>query len=501
VRPVDDVLVDLDATGLAELVRRGEVQPVELVDAAIARIEALDRQLNAVIHRQYERARREASGAVPDGPFRGVPFLFKDLGCEEAGEPHHQGMRALRDAGWRATADSELALAFRNGGLIPLGRTNTPELALMGTTEPDAYGPTRNPWDPARSPGGSSGGSAAAVAAGLVPAAHATDIAGSIRIPASQCGLVGLKPTRGRVVPGRAADPAIGMGTVGVLTRTVRDTAALLDAITDRSRHGPWPAPPLRGRLATEVGRDPGRLRVGLCVKAFNGAGVDDGCTAAATEAATLLDGLGHDVDESTPAALFEPELLAGARLLLAANAAAELHGWEVRLGRTFAERDVEPLTWQMVQAGRDVSGAEVLAVLDRQHEIARRATTWWRRPGGDGGDGYDILLTPSTAEPGPPLGAYKQGYAPGRAGAFARVFNVTGQPAMSLPLGWPDDGLPRGVQLVAAYGREDVLIRLAARLEAAAPWSHRWPPLRSPATQAAADRSSADASSLASER
>ena len=287
------------------------MKAVELIDAAIARIEGLDGQLNSVIHRQFERARRDASGDLPVGPFIGVPFLFKDLGCEESGEPHHQGMRALRDDGWRATVNGALAGAFRSGGVIPLGRTNVPELALMGTTEPNAYGPTHNPWDLGRSPGGSSGGSAAAVAAGLVPAAHTTDIAGSIRIPAAQCGLVGLKPTRGRVVPGRAGDYAVGMNTEGVLTRTVRDTAGLLDAI-DRARSGPWPAPPLSGPLLAEVGADPGRLRVGLCKQAFSGVDVDHGCATAATEAARLLEQLGHDVDEDAPAALFDPDLLAG---------------------------------------------------------------------------------------------------------------------------------------------------------------------------------------------
>ena len=472
---VGDVLGDHDATGLAELVRRGEVHPVELVDAAVARIEALDPQLNSVIHRQFERARREAGGPLPDGPFRGVPFLFKDVGCEESGEPHHQGMRALRDAQWRATTDSELALAFRACGLIPLGRTNVPELALMGTTEPDAYGPTHNPWNVDHSPGGSSGGSAAAVAAGLVPAAHANDIAGSIRIPASQCGLVGLKPTRGRVLPGRRADPAVAMNTEGVLTRTIRDTAGLLDAIIDRGQRGPWPAPTLAGPLAAEVGRDPGHLQIGVCVKAFTGADVDGGCAEAATDAATLLDQLGHDVDESAPTALFEADLLAGSRTLFTANAAAALADWSARLGRSLGEADVEPLTWQMVEAGRAVTGAELLAVLDRQHELSRLAASWWRGPDRDG---FDILLTPATADPGPPLGAYKQGYAPGRASAFSRVFNATGQPALSLPLGWPDDGLPRGVQFVAAYGREDVLVRLGAQLEAAAPWSQRTPTL-----------------------
>jgi amidase len=468
-----DALGDLDATALADLVRRDEVKAVELVDAAIARIEGLDWQLNSVIHRQFERARGDAAGPLTDGPFRGVPFLFKDLGCEEAGEPHHQGMRALRDAAWRATEDGELARAFRSAGLIPLGRTNVPELALMGTTEPDAYGPTHNPWDLRRSPGGSSGGSAAAVAAGLVAAAHATDIAGSIRIPAAQCGLVGLKPTRGRVVSGRTGDYAVGMNTEGVLTRTVRDTAGLLDAIAERSSSGPWPAPPLPAPLVDDVGADPGRLRVGLCERAFNGVDVDGDCAAAATDAARLLEQLGHDVEEDAPATLFEPELLAGARALLATHAAAELDAWSARLGRTLAEADVEPLTWQMVEQGRAVSGAAVLALLERQHELAARASSWWRSPAGDG---YDVLVTPATAEPGPPLGAYKQGYTPGRAGAFTRVFNVTGQPALSLPLGWPDDGMPRGVQLVAAYGREDVLVRLAAQLEAAAPWAHRRP-------------------------
>ena len=465
---MSDPLGSLDATALAELVRRGAVTPIELVDAAIARIEALDPRLNAVIHRQFERARDDAFRGPLDGPFAGVPFLFKDVGCEEAGEPHHQGVRALRDVGWRASTDSELARTFRAAGLIPLGRTNVPELALMGTTEPDSYGPTHNPWDLGRSPGGSSGGSAAAVAAGLVPAAHANDIAGSIRIPAAQCGLVGLKPSRGRVVPGRAVDPAVGMNTEGVLTRTVRDTAALLDAVTDRSPGGPWPAPALPGGLTAELGRDPGPLRVGLCVKAFNDADVDDGCRQAATDAGELLAELGHHVDEDAPAALFEPELMTAARALLAANAAAELDAWSARLGRTLGEDDVEPLTWRMVQDGRVVSGAQVLSLLDRQHEIVRRAARWW--------DGHDLLLTPSTAEPPPTLGAYKAGYTPGRAGAFTRVFNATGQPALSLPLGWPDDGLPRGVQLVAAHGREDLLIRVGAQLEQAAPWADRHP-------------------------
>ena len=265
------------------------------------------------------------------------------------------------------------------------------------------------------------------------------------------------------------------MNTEGVLTRSVRDSAALLDVITASGTGGPWPAPPLPGSLAAEVGADPGRLRFGLCVRAFNDADVDEGCAAAAIDAARLVEQLGHDVEEDAPAALFDPDLLAGSRTLLATHAAAEVQFWSARLGRPLGEEDVEPLTWRMVEQGRAVTGAEVLAVLDRQHELAAMAMTWWRGPGRDG---FDVLVTPATAEPGPRLGAYKQGYTPGRAGVFARVFNATGQPALSLPLGWPADGLPRGVQFVATYGREDLLVRLGSQLEHAAPWADRRPPL-----------------------
>jgi amidase len=466
-------LIEHDATGLAQLVRDGDVTALELVDAAIARIEALDGRLNSVIHHQFERARREATDGPPAGPFRGVPFVLKDHGAPEAGAPHHQGMRALRDAGWRSPAGSDVASAFRAAGLVVLGRTNVPEMALMGTTEPDAYGPTHNPWDLSRSPGGSSGGAAAAVAARLVPAAHANDIAGSIRIPAAMCGLVGLKPTRGRVLLGRPADPAVGMNTEGVITRSLRDTAGLLDAITAPADAAYWLAPPLPGPLVDELRRAPGRLRIGVCVRAFNGAEVDGACAAAAADAARLLGELGHDVEDGAPAAAFDPELLAGARTLLAVHTTAELDAWSDALGRALAEDDVEPTTWGLVQAGRDVGGAEVLTLLARQQQLTRAIRSWWGGP-----NGFDLLLTPTTAEPAPLLGTYKQGFSPGRASAFTRTFNATGQPVLSLPLGWPADGLPRGVQLVAAYGREDLLVRVGGQLEAAAPWAAHRPPL-----------------------
>ncbi|MDQ1496804.1 MAG: amidase, partial [Actinomycetota bacterium] len=270
---MSDALGDHDATGLAALVRAGDVTPLELVDAAIERIELVDPQLNAVIHPRFERARAEARGlhlppptetmAPGSAPFAGVPFLVKDITCHQAGEPFHEGMRFLRDRQWREDRDSYLAARFRAAGLITVGRTNTPELGIVPTTEPVAYGATRNPWDPSRSPGGSSGGSAAAVAAGLVPAAHANDGGGSIRIPASACGLVGLKPSRGRTSLGPNASFSALVVAEHVVCRTVRDSAAFLDAVCGPMPGDLYVAPaPLRP-FREEVGADPGRLRIG----------------------------------------------------------------------------------------------------------------------------------------------------------------------------------------------------------------------------------------------
>jgi amidase len=457
----------LDGLGMAALVRSGQASPRELVEAAITRIEAIDPLLNAVIHHQFERARREADGDLPDGPFRGVPFLLKDYKGREAGESYHMGCKALRDIDYRPTTSAPLSLAFRAAGFIPLGRSNVPEMALMGTTEPDLYGPTHNPWDLGRSPGGSSGGSAAAVAARLVPVAHANDISGSIRIPASQCGVVGLKPTRGRIILS-AYDPPVGMNAEGVVSISVRDTAAALDAITATSAW--WPAPPLPRPLLNEVGRDPGRLRIGLWTDAFNGSEVDPACADAAVAAARLLESLGHHVEVAAPGALSHPDLWAAAKIAMAATAANEAAAWTARLGRPLNEDDVEPGTWQMLCAGNALRAPELLTALEQIQALSAQALAWW-------GD-FDLLVTPTTAMPGPPLGHYKTNYTSGRGSAFTRPFNCTGQPAISLPLGWPEDGLPRGVQLIAGYGREDLLIRVSSQLESAAPWAHHLPPL-----------------------
>jgi amidase len=453
---VDASLTDLDATALAELVRRNEVHPRELVDLAIERIEQFDPQLNVMVHRQYERARNDADGPLPDGPFRGVPFLFKDYRCREAGEPYTMGMRALRDVGFRASSDAPLATAFRAAGLIPLGRTNTPELACVGTCEPVAFGPTHNPWAPSRTPGGSSGGSAAAVAARLVAAAHANDISGSIRIPSAHCGLVGLKPSRGRTIASIAADARTGMNVEGVVTRSVRDTAALLDAISVSG------SPP----LLPAVARPWQPLRVGLCTQAFSGAAVDSENALAAEHCASLLEGLGSSVEISAPSPLSDPALWKAAAVLLAVNLAVEVDTWSAKLGRQLGENDLESTTWRLVCAGRKVDGVELLAAQSLLIEHTAQAEAWWQH--------FDLLVTPTTANSPTLLGDYAKAYESGRGSAFTRPFNVTGQPAMSVPLGWPADGLPRGVQLIAPIGRDDLLITVAAALELVEPWAHR---------------------------
>ena len=486
---MSDTLGDHDATALAALIRAGEVKPLELVDAAIARIEALDPQLNSVIHRRFERARTEAAALGPgpapgSGPFAGVPFLIKDITCHQDGEPFHEGMRFLRDRQWRAGNDSYLAARFRAAGLITVGRTNVPELGIVPTTEPVAYGPTRNPWDRSRSPGGSSGGSAAAVAAGLVPAAHANDGGGSIRIPASACGLVGLKPSRGRASLGPDASFSALVVCEHVVCRTVRDSAAFLDVVAGSMPGDPYVAPPPARPFREEVGADPGRLRVGLMTAAPGGlAAVDPDCVAAAEAAARTLEALGHQVEVSHPAALDLPEWSPHFMSLWAAGIALSVDGWSIRSGAVIGADDVEPLTWALTELARALPAPAVLRSLDWLLRTTRLVAEWWDPPTGRG---FDLLLTPTLAEPPVPLGTFDP--APGnplagfmRAASFTPFtppINVTGQPAISLPLAQTGDGLPVGVQLIAAYGREDLLLRVAAQLEDAVPWAGRYPPI-----------------------
>ena len=473
-------LASLDATAQADLVRRGELSAAELVEAAIERVERLDPQLNAVIHPLFEAGREAAAGPLPDGPFQGVPFLFKDIGATLAGQPLHMGMQALKDAGFRAPVDTYLGARFRDAGLVTIGKTNVPELGILPTTEPDAYGATRNPWNLEHSPGGSSGGAAAAVAAGLVPIAHANDGGGSIRIPASSCGLVGLKPSRQRISEGPlVGDNLSGLTCELVVSRSVRDTAAILDAVHGAAPGDPYVAPAPSRPYVAELAEDPQRFRIGVATESLAGLEVEDVVVTATREVAALLGSLGHAVEESAPSGFEAMNLIETFEVRWASGQAASLAMFSQLLGRELTADDVEPLTWALAERGRAVSAAEYLGAVNRHQLISRMIAGWYE-------GGFDLMLTPTLGIAPPRLGFYDDsGADPMRAfehaklaGAFAGTYNVTGQPAISLPLVWSEEGLPIGVQLVAPLGREDLLIRIAAELERARPWAERTPPL-----------------------
>ena len=469
-----------DATAQAELVRTGEASPIELVDAAISRIESINPALNAVIHERFERARAEATAPLPEGPFRGVPFLLKDLETRSLGDPHHAGTAFLKDAGFISDRDDHLTSRFRAAGLVIVGRTNTPEFGTTITTEPESHGAARNPWNTDYSTGGSSGGSGAAVASMMVPAAHASDGGGSIRIPASECGLVGLKPTRGRVPLGpEISDSWAGSTSNGVVTRTVRDTAALLDAIAGPMPGDAYAAPELPGPLLEEVGRDPGTLRIGvLDHPLLPGVDASPEMSAAVSFAASLLEQLGHRIEDSHPDAMEEAHFTDAFTTVVAAHVAHNLDSWGRVLGRNITENDVEERNWMFATIGRSFSAPQYLDAIFWQQAWSRRMATWWKNEFNPGG--FDILCTPVLNGPPPRIGWLSdpvEGL--GRVTSimqYTAQFNVTGQPAISLPLWWTEDGLPVGVQFVAPFGREDLLIRLSSGLEAACNWNERVP-------------------------
>lgn len=475
---MDDRLSRLDATAQAQLVRDGEASAAELAEAAIARIEATNPELNAVIHPLFEEGLEAARGELPDGPFRGVPFLLKDLGAAFAGQPLHLGMQYLKDRDFRAPVDTYLAQRFRAAGLVTIGKTNCPELGILPTTEPRAYGATRNPWDPSRSAGGSSGGSAAAVAAGMVPMAHANDGGGSIRIPAANCGLVGLKPSRQRISEGPlAGDFMSGLTAELCVSRSVRDTAALLEAVHGAAPGDPYVAPPPLRPYTEEVGADPGRLRIALWTETPIERDADPQVLAAANAAAGLLEGCGHTVDQPDLSALVAMDLVDSFLVRWAAGQAQALDQLGMVGGAPIGREDVEPLTWALAEIGRERSAGEYLAAVGGHQALSRLLA-------GVHESGFDLLLTPTLGEPPPLLGAFDDsGPDPMAAferaflsGCFTGAFNVSGQPAISLPLHWSEDGLPIGVQLAAPLGREDVLLRVASQLEEAAPWADRIP-------------------------
>ncbi len=459
-----------DAVGLAELVRTGEVTPLELLDAAAERCELRNPEINAVVHTFAGRARESLRTHANSAFLSGVPFLLKDAGAHLAGEPTRCACRLFADH--VAEQDSTLVRRYKAAGLAIFGKTNTPELALAVTTEPELGGSTRNPWHTDYSSGGSSGGAAAAVAAGIVPAAHGSDAGGSIRIPASACGLVGLKPTRGRMPSGpRAAEGFSGMSQHHVLTRSVRDSAAFLDAVAGAEPGDPYHAPPPAGSWQDALKRAPRGLRIGLVRDAFNGVPVAPEVTGVLEDTARLCEDLGHRVEEAR-VPLAPEQLRDCATLILSAHVHADIEARCRMLGRKFRREDVSLVTWKMARFGAEASASDYAAALTHIHYIGRRMGEFCGR--------YDLLLSPTLAAPPPRLGVIDMNgedtkrymRITSRYMAFTQLFNVTGQPAISLPLGRSDEGLPIGVQLAAPQGGEALLLSVAAQLERARPWT-----------------------------
>ena len=461
-----------DALGLAELVRKGEVTAAELLDAAIARAEMRNPTVNAIVDKLYDHGRDAVAAGLPDGPFTGVPYLLKDIGGVLGGHVQTRGSRFFDDL--VPPEDSVIVKRGKRAGLVIFGKTNTPELGLSLTCEPQLFGPSRNPWDLERTPGGSSGGSSAAVAAYIVPMASGGDGFGSIRAPASCCGLVGLKPTRAR----NTQDPYSGEGNAGqttehALTRSVRDSAALLDATAGPGSGDPYVAPPPARPFLDEVGADPGRLCIAMTSRAPNGAPVESEVLDVFENAAKLLGDLGHDVEEADPD-IDRESVIPTFRTISAANVAAALRSHPA--GKKAGPGNVERVTAAAAKLGEEMSGADYVQATQAAHRLGRRMAAFHQS--------YDVLLTPALGTLPPRLGWIDMmledadeywnrvfSFSP-----FTVWFNLTGQPGITLPMGISETGLPISVQLVAPYGDEATLVRLAAQLETARPWTDRRP-------------------------
>lgn len=470
------VLDEQDATGLAALVRARKVSPGELLEAAIARAEALNPRFNFMAQQHYDFAAAAIAGGLPQGPFTGVPWLLKDLNTHIAGELSEGGSRFYR--GNRATVTSELVERYRRAGFVIFGKTTTPEFGLTGTTENKLTGDTRNPWNPAHSAGGSSGGAAAAVAAGVIPAAHATDGGGSIRIPASCCGLFGLKPSRGRVPMGPLRTEGWGgFSTHHAVTRTVRDSAAILDAthgVEPGSRYGA-PAP-AEGFLA-QLGKKPGKLKIALMLRPASGSPVDAQCLEAARNAARLCESLGHHVEEAAPE--IDAALMGWASFAIMGPAiAADIADRAKATGLNPAEL-LEPITLAFAEYGKSFSGMDMARANNAMQATAVSVARFMQR--------FDVILAPTLASPPlelgqinltPGVGMEQWGQRAAVYSPFAQMANWTGQPSMSVPLATSREGLPIGVMFTGRYGEEALLFRLAAQLEKAAPWASRRPVL-----------------------
>ncbi len=483
----------LDAVGLADLIARRQVTALEVLEAALERADARNPPLNALVSRFDGEARARARGPLPAGPLSGVPFLLKDLIAAWGGHPFTGGSRYL--ASLVAPEDSGVVRRLLAAGLVLFGQTSTPELGIKGVTEPELRGPCRNPWNPEHTPGGSSGGSAAAVAARIVPAAHGNDGGGSLRIPASCCGVFALKSSRGRVSLGPAFGSIMsGLVVEGAISRTVRDSAALLDVLAGPAPGDPHAAPPPARPFLQEVGAPPGRLRIAVTRLPLFARATHPECAEAVERAARLLAELGHDVVEAHPDIAREP-LMRAYLVALAAQVAADLQLAATHLGRPPRAHELEPETALLAAAGRSLSACELVRAEAEMHRAARALGAFHQ--------GHDLLVTPTMAQPPLRIGAVRlQGVERLAVRAIARLpvrkvleaafdalaarsfdatgntmlFNQTGQPAMSVPLHFTSSGLPVGVQVVARFGEEATLLRLAAQLEAARPWAGRAP-------------------------
>ena len=484
-----------DGLGLGELVRSKQVSPSELVEEAISRIEAHNPKINAVICKMYEQARRAAHEAAPDGPFKGVPFLQKDMHATVEGVPTCSGTRMLKDI--KQPHDSEIVRRYRAAGVIMLGKTNVPEFSLLPYTEPEVFGATNNPWDLTRTAGGSSGGSAAAVAARLVPLAGGADGGGSIRIPSSCCGVFGLKPTRGRTPCGPdVGDIWRGFAQEHVLTRSVRDSAAMLDAIAGPDVGAPYWADAPKQPFLKEVTTEPGRLRIAFTSQPFLGQEVHPDCIKALDATAHLLEQMGHEVVEAAPE--IDREAFAIAFLTMIAAETRDEIDWAAHMaGRKTRYGDFETGTSALALLGQALSAGKYANALNYLFAAGRGIGCFF--------EDYDVLLTPTLAAP--PLvtgtlqpssserimirliGGLKAAWMLNALGVikplaaktfnfmpYTAVFNVTGQPAMSVPLQWNEAGLPIGMQFVGRFGDEATLFRLAGQLERAQPWADRAP-------------------------
>ncbi|WP_433256236.1 amidase [Streptosporangium sp. CA-135522] len=456
-----------DAVGLRDLIRTGEVTADEVEAAARKALAMADTEVNGLALPVFTPALEHAE----DGPFAGVPFLIKDHGPVAKGVPFSLGSRAL--PGVVARHDSDLMARFRAAGLVTLGLTTVPEMAISFSTESVKHGPTHNPWDLERGVGGSSGGAAALVAAGAVPVAHGSDGAGSIRIPASCCGLVGLKPSRGRVPCGPDLGEAmLGMAYEFGLTRTVRDAAHLLDAVQGPGVGDKYTAPPPRGRYVDELEAVPGRLRVAVTTKAWSGAAVDGQVAAAAIRTGHVLEQMGHIITDASP--VLDWEAVLQSTVAEAVTIASLL----LMAPRQPDPAKLEAVTRRLLQVAREYSALDLLAAFGAQNRVTRSVGAFFTD--------YDLLITPTLGRLPAPHGTLRYDD-PAHTlmswlqsifdyGPFTMVFNISGQPAISLPLGRSDSGLPIGVQIIAPYGREDLLFQVATQLEQAMPWKHQIP-------------------------